>query len=165
MVRGEGVAAHDVEADELRPPLVALDAGLAGIAGGGDFGRVRFEILGADPGAAPDQRAFPDLGGGMRRTRGSRPDRVCIRVSKQTRWMRCRDSTHHARADETAGSTAGPDRHGRAVRMTSVQVAVTALASSQSQTAAGGQGGSSVRNRQMTPAALWCTWTNIRSRT
>ena len=56
-----------------------------------------FEVGRADPGTAPDQRAFPDLGGEMRSTRGSRPDRVCIRVSKQTRWMRCRDSTHQAR--------------------------------------------------------------------
>ena len=33
----------------------------------------------------------------MRRIRGSRPERVCIRVSKHTFWIRCRDRTHQAR--------------------------------------------------------------------
>ena len=73
MVRGEGVAAHDVELDELRPPLVAFDAGLAGQAGGGDFCGVGFEVLGADPGAAPDQRAFPDFGRGDAQDQGKPP--------------------------------------------------------------------------------------------
>ena len=62
-MRGEGVAAHDVEDDDLRPPAVALDPGLAGVARGGDLGRVQLEVLFADAGAAPDDRALPDLGG------------------------------------------------------------------------------------------------------
>ena len=62
-MRGEGVAAHDVQDHDLRPPPVALDPGLAGITSGGDLGRVQFEILFADPGPAPDDRALPHLGG------------------------------------------------------------------------------------------------------
>ena len=61
-MRGQGVAAHDVHLDQLRPPPVALDADLAGVAGRGDLRGVRLEVGRADPGAAPDQRAFPDLG-------------------------------------------------------------------------------------------------------
>ena len=55
MVRGEGVAAHDVDLHQLGPALGALDAGFAGVAGGGDLAGVGFEVLEADPGAAPDQ--------------------------------------------------------------------------------------------------------------
>ena len=56
--------AHDVHLDQLRPPAVALDADLAGITSRGDLRGVRLEVGGADPGAAPDQRALPDLGRG-----------------------------------------------------------------------------------------------------
>ena len=59
----EGVAAHDVHGDQLRPPLGLLDAGFAGVAGGGEFAGVGFEVLEADPGAAPDQRRLTHLGG------------------------------------------------------------------------------------------------------
>ena len=64
-MRGEGVAAHDIELDQLRPAawLPSIRACRAQ-AGGGDLGRVGLEVLGADPGAAPDQRAFPDSGSG-----------------------------------------------------------------------------------------------------
>ena len=36
---------------------------VAGVTGGGEFAGVGFEVLEADPGPAPDQRTFPDLGG------------------------------------------------------------------------------------------------------
>ena len=60
---GEGVSAHDVDDDDLRPALGALDPGFPGVAGGGDLAGVLFEVVEADPGAAPDQCAFPDFGG------------------------------------------------------------------------------------------------------
>jgi hypothetical protein len=62
-VRGEGVAAHDVECDELRAPLGHGDAGLAGVACGGDLASVGFEVLGADASTAPDQSSFAHFGG------------------------------------------------------------------------------------------------------
>src|SRR5215472_14236594 len=55
VVRGERVSAHYMDGDQLRPLLVALDAGFTGVACGGDFGRVRFEVVSADTGATPDQ--------------------------------------------------------------------------------------------------------------
>ena len=97
----------------------------------------------------------PTCVGVMRSTRGSRPDRVCIRVSKQTRWMRWRDSTHQARRmmnRRVHGSamTITAD----AVRMITIQATVTVRASFQAPAIAAARAVSSVRNRQIVPAAL-----------
>ena len=91
----------------------------------------------------------------MRSTRGSRPDRVCIRVSKQTRWMRCRDSTHQARRttcrrDGGTVSTAAAT----VARMITAQPRVMALASSHRPATVMSRAVSSVRNRHRDPAAL-----------
>ena len=64
MMRGKGVAAHDVEGHQLRPPLGPLDAGLTGVTRGSDFAGMGFEVLRADPGAAPDQGPFADFSWG-----------------------------------------------------------------------------------------------------
>jgi hypothetical protein len=104
----------------------------------------------------------PTSVGKMRNTRGSRPDLVCIRVSKQTRWMRCRDKMQHTRrvtCRRAGGSTVTSTAV--MVTMTIVQVAAAALSSSQMPAAATTQAAISVRNRHTTPAALRCTWTNI----
>ena len=61
VMSGKSVAPHDVELDELCPALAAFDAGLSCKTGSSDFRRVSCEVLRADPGAAPDQGAFPDL--------------------------------------------------------------------------------------------------------
>ena len=143
MVRGEGVAAHDVELDQLRPPLVALDPGLPGV---GRRRRSRRRGLRSPSAQIPARHQIsarsPTWVGVMRSTRGSRPDRVCIRVSKQTRWMRCRDSTHQARRmmnRRVHGSTV--TTVAVTVRMTTIQATVTALASSQAAGCDGGEGG------------------------
>ena len=91
----------------------------------------------------------------MRSTSGSRPDRVCIRVSKHTFWIRWRDSTHQARRmmnRRACGTTvtAVPVM----MRMTVSQAVVTALASSHIPAVPVTRTMTSVRNRQMTPAAL-----------
>ena len=43
------------------------------------------------------QARSPTSVGRIRITRGMRPERVCMRVSQQTRWRRCRVCRHHAR--------------------------------------------------------------------
>ena len=140
MVGGEGVAAHDVELDQLRPPLIAVDPGLPGVAGRGDFARCGLRSRPAQiPARHQISARSPTWVGWMRSTRGSRPDRVCIRVSKQTRWMRCRDRTHHARR------TMNRRVHGSTVTAVAVTVKMTTAQVSGDRLgqfpAAGGDGG------------------------
>ena len=96
--RGEGVAAHDVDGDQLRPPRRLGDAGFAG-----DSRRRRSRRCGlrgprrrCQRGTSTQARS-PTWVGRIHTIRDSRPDRVCMRVSKNTRCSRCRENTHQAR--------------------------------------------------------------------
>ena len=59
----EGVAADDVDGDQVRPPAVAGDPRVAGVAGGAQLADVGFEVLGADARAAQHPGPLPHLGG------------------------------------------------------------------------------------------------------
>src|SRR5262245_3700292 len=58
----EGVAADDVDGDQVGPPSVAGDPGVAGVAGGAQLAGAGFEVLGADARPAQHPGAFADLG-------------------------------------------------------------------------------------------------------
>ena len=152
--RGEGVAAHDVDGDQLRPPLRFLDAGFAGVAGGGDLAGVGFEVLEADPGAAPDQARSPTWSAGSTGPGTAVPTGCASGFRRTPAGAGAVRSRTRPGGSGTGGSTAARTAaEDQPARMISAQMTVTARARARKAPAPMARTASSVRNRQIVPAA------------